>query len=171
MRTLISSVVLAAFPLLGLSAHGEATRSIADSIPEGAPVATVANGTIYGQTDPVYSEDYFLGVRYAQPPTGALRFAAPQSLNATYDEPYNASGYGPECIGYGYAQWILGNDISEDCLSINIVRPAGTKEGDKLPVVIWIHGGVSLLLAKNKRLTLAILIAFASSNIEPLLTS
>lgn len=30
---------------------------------------------------------------------------------------------------------------SEDCLSINIQRPNGTKAGDNLPVLMWIHGG------------------------------
>ncbi|KAK2042401.1 alpha/beta-hydrolase [Colletotrichum somersetense] len=35
----------------------------------------------------------------------------------------------------------LGSPVSEDCLTINIVRPAGTKPGDDLPVGLWIHGG------------------------------
>ncbi|KAK2029046.1 carboxylesterase [Colletotrichum zoysiae] len=45
------------------------------------------------------------------------------------------------CIGYGSDTSSLGSPVSEDCLTINIVRPAGTKPGDDLPVGLWIHGG------------------------------
>lgn len=31
--------------------------------------------------------------------------------------------------------------MSEDCLSVNVVRPAGIAEDAKLPVIVWIHGG------------------------------
>ena len=32
--------------------------------------------------------------------------------------------------------------LSEDCLSINVVRPAGVPKSEKLPVAVWIYGGV-----------------------------
>lgn len=31
--------------------------------------------------------------------------------------------------------------MSEDCLSLNIVRETGDQQGSKLPVAVWIHGG------------------------------
>lgn len=31
--------------------------------------------------------------------------------------------------------------MSENCLSINVIRPAGLEESQKLPVMLWIHGG------------------------------
>lgn len=31
--------------------------------------------------------------------------------------------------------------MSEDCLTINVIRPAGIPSGTKLPVMTWIHGG------------------------------
>ena len=34
-----------------------------------------------------------------------------------------------------------GQKTSEDCLTLNVWAPASSKEGDKLPVMIWIHGG------------------------------
>jgi carboxylesterase type B len=40
--------------------------------------------------------------------------------------------------------WLRGDDVgfkaSEDCLVLNVIRPAG-HEGQKLPVAVWIHGG------------------------------
>lgn len=107
------------------------------------PRVTLANGTYYGRYSAEYNQDHFLGMPFAQPPVGPLRFAAPHSLNASFTEPRNATQYGPECIGYGFDQWILGNRISEDCLTINVVRPSGVAAGDDLPVAVWIHGGVS----------------------------
>lgn len=31
--------------------------------------------------------------------------------------------------------------IDEDCLNINVIRPAGTSSGDDLPILFWIYGG------------------------------
>jgi carboxylesterase type B len=36
-----------------------------------------------------------------------------------------------------------GTPRSEDCLTVNVFRPSGTLAGEKLPVIAWIHGGVS----------------------------
>ncbi|KAG6950074.1 hypothetical protein JG687_00014462, partial [Phytophthora cactorum] len=38
-------------------------------------------------------------------------------------------------------QWVLDNIISEDCLTINVVRPSNVSEGDTLPVGVWVYGG------------------------------
>lgn len=120
--------------------HGDVTDSYV------RPTAILSNGTYHGRYSVEYGQDFFLGVPFAQPPIGDLRFATPRSLNTSFTEPRNATAYGPECIGYGYDQWILGNRISEDCLTINIVRPSGTEESDDLPVAVWIHGGVCAVL-------------------------
>lgn len=48
--------------------------------------------------------------------------------------------YSPECIGYGSDDWVLGNIVSEDCLTLNVIRPTGY-EHQQLPVGVWIHGG------------------------------
>ncbi|KEY64161.1 hypothetical protein S7711_03454 [Stachybotrys chartarum IBT 7711] len=106
-----------------------------------SPVAHVANGTYLGVRNEQYSQDFFLGIPYAQPPTGALRFAAPQALTEAFDEPRTATEYSLMCIGYGSDTSSLGNPISEDCLTLNVVRPAGVQAGDDLPVGVWVHGG------------------------------
>lgn len=110
------------------------------------PSAHLSNGTYLGVHSREYDQDYFLGIPYAQPPIGSRRFAPPQALIESFGEPRSATEYGLMCIGYGSDTANLGNPISEDCLTLNVVRPAGVEAGDDLPVGIWVHGGVSILL-------------------------
>lgn len=104
-----------------------------------APTASVRNGTYVGFSSPKYSQDIFLGIPYAQPPVGDLPFRPPASLNTTWTGARNATQYSPECYGYGSDDWILGNYLSEDCLTLNVVRPQNA--GENLPVGVWIFGG------------------------------
>ncbi len=99
-----------------------------------SPTVTVKNGTIMGVHSDSYNQDFFLGIPYAQPPVGELRFTNPQSLNTTFNSTLEATQYYPECVGYGGDQ--IGYPISEDCLVLNVIRPSGY-EGQSLPVGVW----------------------------------
>ncbi|KAK6510241.1 hypothetical protein TWF481_004957 [Arthrobotrys musiformis] len=101
------------------------------------PKATIRNGTVTGRYSPEYSQDFFLGVPYARPPVGDLRFRPPQHLNTKRN--IEAKQYGNWCYGTGREN--TGMPMSEDCLTLNIVRPANTRQNAKLPVAVWIHGG------------------------------
>lgn len=103
------------------------------------PTATIKNGTVNGIHSAEYNQDYFLGIPFAQPPTGPLRFRTPQSINTSWSEPFQATEYPAACVGYGSDDWPYPS-LSEDCLYLNIIRPSGF-EDKKLPVAFWIHGG------------------------------
>ena len=88
---------------------------------------SVANGT-----------ERWLGIPFAQPPVGALRFKAPVPVKSPSDGVTNATTFGNAC-----PQRIsnLGAPISEDCIYINVSRPQGTSPSEKLPVLAWIYAG------------------------------
>ncbi|KAH7110947.1 Alpha/Beta hydrolase protein [Dactylonectria macrodidyma] len=106
-----------------------------------SPQVHLSNGTYRGTYNQYYHQDHFLGMPYAQPPVDGLRLRVPQPLNVTWTVVRNATDYSSSCIGYGSDTWVLGNHVSEDCLTVNVVRPAGLPEEAKLPVAVWIHGG------------------------------
>ncbi|KAK8218017.1 Alpha/Beta hydrolase protein [Phyllosticta capitalensis] len=103
-----------------------------------APTASTKNGTYVGVHSAEYNQDFFLGVPFAQPPVGDLRFRIAQSLNSSWTGTHEATAYSDECVGYGSDQFWY--PVNEDCLYLNVVRPSGY-ENASLPVAFWIHGG------------------------------
>ncbi|QRW04087.1 Carboxylesterase family [Ceratobasidium sp. AG-Ba] len=107
-----------------------------------APAVTLDYGTFTGTDN--YTIDSgaelpnaltaYLGIPYAAPPTGQLRYQYPRPplkrSTATA-----ATAYGHMCMQAGTG------DMNEDCLTLNVFAPKGTIRTSKLPVVIWIHGG------------------------------
>ena len=79
----------------------------------------------------------FLGLPYARPPLGELRWRPPQPALA-HEGVRAASAYGPACPQPRAEQQGL-DATGEDCLSLNVWTP-GLDNG-KRPVMVWIHGG------------------------------
>ena len=80
-----------------------------------SPSATVKNGTYIGKYVQEWEQDQFLGIPYAVPPVGQLRFARPRSLSSSFDGTRNATQYGYSCYQYSDPTFVL----SEDCLTLN----------------------------------------------------
>ncbi|KAF2093481.1 alpha/beta-hydrolase [Rhizodiscina lignyota] len=102
----------------------------------GNPTAKTKNGTVVGRHLESFDQDLFLGIPYAEAP----RLSNPLPVDKTYETSFDASHYGYTCYGFG-SNPILTLTQSEDCLNLNIIRPAGCSEDSRLPVVFWIYGG------------------------------
>jgi para-nitrobenzyl esterase len=100
--------------------------------------AATTEGKLVGKLDAGIIS--FLGIAYAQPPVGALRWAPPQPPVA-HTQTLQATSFGSACLQGTAAV----SSSSEDCLYLNVWKPAGTKPGDKLPVIFYIHGGAFTL--------------------------
>ncbi|GFT04588.1 acetylcholinesterase-1 [Nephila pilipes] len=87
----------------------------------------------------------FLGIPYARPPVGNLRFAKPVPMNP-WTKTYNASSMPPACIQYTtypYPWYDNSPNKSEDCLYLNIWAPIDASPGSNKSVMFLIHGGES----------------------------
>lgn len=115
------------------------------------------SGVLQGHSSawkPLVSE--YLGVPFARPPVGELRFAPPEAY--TSNDTIEAAAYGDSCpaninipdnaeINYEtYAQTLLGilgqfeDNFSEDCLTLNLwTKPQSGEE--KKAVMVWVYGG------------------------------
>ena len=81
----------------------------------------------------------FLGLPYAEPPVGDLRFKPPVGIDA-WDGPVDASEFGPACVQPADAgAGIVYDNQSEDCLTLNVWTPSA--DDRKRPVMVWVHGG------------------------------
>jgi para-nitrobenzyl esterase len=82
--------------------------------------------------------EQFRGVPYAAPPLAELRWRAPQPPQPHADN-LNATAFPAPCIqGRPPAGFPAPN---EDCLYLNLYRPVGSRDGKKMPVLVYIHGG------------------------------
>jgi len=139
-RSIMPSRLLSKAVLAALSMALSAATTVVPMA--SSPVVETANGSYFGSYNSAYKQDHFLGIPYAQPPLGDLRFAPPRSLNSSWSGLRNATHYGLSCIGYFDTVAVAAQkQIGEDCLSLNVVRPAG-KPAKALPVAVWIHGFV-----------------------------
>lgn len=110
---------------------GAASPSV--RLPQGLVVGTVIKNDF---PEPV---EAFMGLPYAQPPVGDLRFRRAVPLPDS-NETFVAKKYGNVCPG---KQLLKGDvsDPSEDCMTVNIFRQKSAKDGQKVPVAVYIHGG------------------------------
>src|SRR5579884_186499 len=102
----------------------------------GAPVVTVGTGQLRGRADgAVYA---YLGIPYAQPPVGPLRWKPPQPA-APWTGVRDATSFGKRCAQNANPTLQTAASTDEDCLYLNVWTP--NPSASKLPVMVWIHGG------------------------------
>ncbi|XP_021025630.1 acylcarnitine hydrolase-like isoform X1 [Mus caroli] len=132
------------FGLLLLLGHVQGQDS-----PEASPIRNTYTGEVQGSLvhvkDTKAGVHAFLGIPFAKPPVGPLRFAPPEA-----PEPWSGVR-----DGTAHPAMCLQNldamkeiklklppvSMSEDCLYLSIYTPARAHEGSNLPVMVWIHGG------------------------------
>ncbi|MDI3290172.1 carboxylesterase family protein [Polyangium sp. 15x6] len=95
-------------------------------------VVRIEGGTIHGKTEGEVQA--WKGIPFAAPPVGALRWRAPQSVKP-WKNVLETSAFRPDCM-----QTEDVANISEDCLYLNVFRPAARTE-KPLPVMVWVYGG------------------------------
>uniref|UniRef100_A0A8H7Y9K5 Carboxylic ester hydrolase n=1 Tax=Psilocybe cubensis TaxID=181762 RepID=A0A8H7Y9K5_PSICU len=127
-----------------------------------SPTVTLDSATVTGINQGALSK--FLGIPYAEPPVGELRFNLPRAVTS-YNGSINATSYGPTCPQQTVKSPISLSQFfnftvpfikdpdrnvtrnstetpeSEDCLTINVIKPLNASADAKLPVVVWIFGG------------------------------
>jgi len=123
--------LIAAAPAVSASTLGRQAAASASG-----PVTGTANGPVRGLANGAVDE--FLGIPYAAPPVGALRWQPPQPA-ARWSGVRAATQFAPHCPQlagpFGQAS------TSENCLFLNVFTPSHRQAGSHFPVMVWIHGG------------------------------
>ena len=115
------------------------------SLPQPSPVSPTliwsapSVRTVYGVVDgySAFGVNYYLGIPYAAPPIGSLRFKPPVPPQP-WDEPRPAYLPGAVCPQQLEGELWMGE---EDCLTVNVYSPANVTASSRLPVLVWLYGG------------------------------
>src|SRR5579862_380837 len=121
-------------------AAGTAATTAAQPTPS---VVRVDSGQLQGVVDDGVVS--YKGIPFATPPVGDLRWRPPQPA-ASWTGVRQATEFGADCMQRRFGPPPAPNAPparapSEDCLYLNVWRPASAASGAKLPVMVWIYGG------------------------------
>ncbi len=134
------TILLAAAAVgLGLIAGPALAENLFADVPSGEPdIVATADGKLRG-----YAADgvaTFLGIPYAAPPVGELRWQPP-SPPQPWQETRDAGEPGASCVQTQTYGVFAARSLEEDCLTLNVFAPAADSRDTARPVMVWIHGG------------------------------
>ena len=131
------TALLLVFGVLGGAGASSDASAGADSGSSAPLLVRTDGGALRG----FYHDDAreFLGVPYAAPPVGPLRWRPPQSA-ARWTGVRRATRPGDVCAQTGSSTGLPTTTTSEDCLYLNVYTPR-RMHGGALPVMVWLHGG------------------------------
>ncbi|XP_058026041.1 acetylcholinesterase-like isoform X1 [Ahaetulla prasina] len=117
------------------------------STSKGDTVVITSSGPIKGKQflGGLGSVTAYLGIPYAEPPLGKLRFQKPLP-HQPWKQTLEATSFGNSCSQFIFLEdpeaeiWSPKTPLSEDCLSLNIWVPH-PQPSSPVPVLVWIHGG------------------------------
>jgi len=118
---------------------GLATGPVAAQVgrDNGGPVVSTAEGQVRGFVK--NGVNIFLGIRYAAPPVGNLRWRPPAPVEK-WQGTLDATTYGNTCPQVTELGAFAGpSSTTEDCLYLNVFTTGNTEK--RKPVIVWIHGG------------------------------
>ncbi|XP_003703679.2 fatty acyl-CoA hydrolase precursor, medium chain [Megachile rotundata] len=154
-------LLFALFPLLfaGIPVSSSQRTHARQGLGREQPLVKISDqGTVAGKEvflSPTQKVVQYLGIPYAQPPVGKLRFSNPVTDPLpSWSGVRNATQFAPSCqqltnrlkLHEQHYKGLLPPDqpdpgVSEDCLYLNIFAPDGNKPDEGWPVMVWFHGG------------------------------
>ncbi|WP_234573565.1 carboxylesterase/lipase family protein [Rhodohalobacter sp. 614A] len=137
----MKKIIVGLFIIMSCYLMAHQTSVVAQEADSNAsPTVQTESGIVRGVTEGDVSS--FKGIPFAAPPVGEYRWRPPQPVDS-WEGVRDATEYGANCAqsGWGAAPGTIAEGSSEDCLFLNIWKPAGIEEGADLPVMVWIHGG------------------------------
>jgi len=141
-RGLTFKLLLVAAAICVVTLGSTLTASAHDPFP---PIALTESGLVIGSTT-TNGVNEFLGIPYATPPVGALRWTPPKPYGLFPGFLLKATSFGSECTQFDAVTGLLSG--SENCLFLNVYTPQNVfaedlleDHGRGLPVMVWIHGG------------------------------
>lgn len=117
------------------------------------PIAALTSGNVCGivrTTVRGQQSHAYLGIPFAEPPVGALRWQPPVRLASLGTDIYQANDFKSVCTAPGPGA--TGFTGSEDCLYLNVYAPTVVSSNSRLPVMVYIHGGGFMASQSNLEL-------------------
>ncbi|MGY4859120.1 carboxylesterase/lipase family protein [Cryobacterium sp. AP23] len=120
-----------------------APANLPASAPRSWPLEVRVTGGLVRGSRPDDGVQTWRGIPYAAPPVGRMRFRAPQPV-IPWAGVRDATAYGPvapQDRGTQFKGVSRRTRMGEDCLTLNVQRPAAVPHAANLPVMVFIHGG------------------------------